>query len=166
MAAMSWKNKTQEGEAMPPLAALRHEMDRLLDTFIREPFGLGAQWPFAARGCTPPIDLGETPEEIIVRAELPGIDPNELEVTIAGGQLVLAGEKKDVAADAERGFYQTESRAGRFRRTIPLSQPVDPDQVQAEYANGVLTIRLKKVAAAAPKRVEVKTRPAEPPPAP
>lgn len=163
MAPMSWKCKTQEGGAMPSLAAMRHEMTRLLDTFVREPFGLGAEWPFGARECTPPIDLSETPEEIIVRSEIPGIDPNELEVTVSGGQLTLAGEKKDVAAAGDRVFHQTESRFGHFRRTISLSQAVDPDQVQAEYANGVLTIRLKKVAAAAPKRVEVKTHTAEPP---
>jgi HSP20 family protein len=129
-------------------------MDRLLDTFIREPLGL--EWPFGQRGCAPSVDLAETNEEVVVRAEIPGIDPDNLEVTVVGGQLVLAGEKKDVSESSGRDFYHTESRFGRFRRTIPLSQAVDAENAEANYTDGVLTIRFKKIPAVAPKRIEVK----------
>jgi len=156
MAFMPWKNKQTENDpSAPSMATLRSEIDRLLDTFIREPFGL--DWSFGQRGLTPPIDLAETTKEVFVRTEIPGVDPNDLEVTFSGGQLVLAGEKKDLAQTSGRDFHHVESRFGRFRRVIPLNQPVDPDRVEAEYANGVLTIRLQKVATAAPKRINVKT---------
>jgi HSP20 family protein len=160
MPRIPWTNK-EVGQSMPSLANLRGEMDRLFENFVREPFGL--EWPFGQRGYAPAVDLGETSDEVVIRAEIPGIDPNDLEVTVAGGQLTLAGEKKDVAATTGRDFYHTESRSGRFRRTIPLTQAVDPGQVEAEYANGVLTIRLKKVPAVAPKRIDVKVREGEPP---
>ncbi len=157
MALIPWKNKQREGgQSTPSLTSLRGEMDRLLDTFVREP--LGWEWPFGPRGCTPSIDLAETNDEFVVRAEIPGMEPDDLEVTVAGGQLVLAGEKRDVSEATGHDFYHTESRFGRFRRAIPLSQAVDPDQVEADYTNGVLTVRLKKVPAVAPKRIDVKIR--------
>jgi len=161
MALISWRSKQREGgQAVPSLTNLRNEMDRLLDTFIREPFGL--EWPFGQRGWAPTVDLAETNEEVLIRAEIPGIEPDDLEVTISGGQLVLAGEKKDVSETGDLDLYHRESRFGQFRRDIPLSQAVDPDQIDADYTNGVLRIRLKKTPAAEPKRIQVKNRHDEP----
>lgn len=160
MARISWRNKQREGSpSVPSLASLRGEMDRLLETFVREPFGL--EWPFGQRSYAPTIDLAENNDEVMIRAEIPGIDPQELEVTVSGGQLVLAGEKRDISESSGQDFYHVESRFGRFRREIPLSQAVDPEGVEADYANGVLTIRLKKIPAAAPKRIDVKTQAGE-----
>ncbi|NUQ64651.1 MAG: Hsp20/alpha crystallin family protein [Pirellulales bacterium] len=157
-----WKTKPREGVSVPTsLANLRSEIDRLLENYVREPLS-SLEWPFGAqRGCIPPLDLAENPEEVVVRMEVPGLDPNEIEITFSGGQLVLAGEKHDVTQTGGRDFYHTESRFGRFRRAIPMPQVIDPEQIEAEYVNGVLTVRLKKAASTPPKRIAVKVREGE-----
>ncbi len=91
-----------------------------------------------------------------VRAELPGIDPKDLDVTVTGNQLVLSGEKKESSEHDGKDFYHSETRYGSFRRMIPLPDGVDTENVDAQYANGVLTLHLKKTAPAAQKRIEVK----------
>jgi HSP20 family protein len=143
---------------MSPLMSLRDEMDRLLDTYVREPMA-AFEWPFGDRPWAPPLDLGESDEEVIVRAEVPGIAPDDIQITVSGGQLTLAGEKKVTTEQGGKDFYQTESRYGTFRRVVPLPDSVDPERVDAEYHNGVLTIRLHKTTGSPPKRVEVKVKP-------
>ena len=159
MSLIPWRGKQREsgpGETSP-LCALRTEIDRLFDSFVRGPFS-GFDWPFGSqRGWLPAVDIAESDEEVTVRAEMPGIAPEDLEVTISGNQLVLAGEKKESTERSGKDFYQTESYSGSFRRSIPLPQAVDPDKVDAEYANGVLLIHLTKSAAAAAKQIHVKT---------
>lgn len=157
------KDKPREGEpSFRSLAGLRSEIDRLLESYVREPLST-IEWPFGAqRGCAPPVDLAENPDEVVVRAEMPGVDPKDIDVTISGGQLILAGEKPDIVQAAGRDFYHTESRFGRFHRAVPLPQAVDPNQVEAEYVHGVLTVRLKKAASLPPRRVEVRLRENEP----
>ena len=140
------------------MLALRNDMDRLFDTFIREPFG-AIDWPFAGQGkWAPAIDIAESDEEITVRAELPGIDPKELDVSISGNQLTLSGEKKESTEDTGKDFHHSESRYGAFRRSVRLPEGIDTRNVDAQYANGVLTLRLKKTPSAAPRRVEVKVK--------
>jgi len=158
MALIPWRNKQKEtsrGE-LSPLTALRSEMDRLFDAFFREPWG-GIDWPFGAgRAWTPAVDVAETEDEVTVRAELPGMDPKELNISLTENQLVLAGEKKEWAERKAKDFYQAETRFGSFRRSIPLPAAVDAEKVEADYANGVVTIRLKKTRRTPPKRIEVK----------
>jgi HSP20 family protein len=160
MSLIPWRNKRREsdqGEASP-LVTLRNEMDRLWDSFMREPLG-ALDWPFGGRGkWTPAIDVGENDEEIVVRAELPGMDPKDLEITITGNQLVLGGEKKEATESKGKDFYHNESRYGSFRRTIPLPDGVDSENAAAQYANGVLTLRLKKTRPTPAKRVEVQVK--------
>ena len=141
-----------------PLANLRSEIDRLFESFLREPFG-AIEWPFGSeRGWAPAVDVAEDGREFTVRAEMPGLDPKDLEVTISGSHLVLAGEKKETTEKEGKDYYHTESRFGSFRRTIPLPDAVDPEHVEAEYTNGVLVIHLKKSPSAATKRIDVKVK--------
>jgi HSP20 family protein len=106
----------------------------------------------------PAIDVAEDDKELTVRAEVPGIDPKDLDVTVAGGQLVLSGEKKESSESKNKGFYQSETRYGSFRRAVPLPEGVDTENVDAQYANGVLTLHLAKTAPAGTKRIEVKVK--------
>jgi len=160
MGLIPWRQKETEigrGE-ISRLAALRSEMDRLLDSFVREPLA-GWEWPFAGgRGWSPALDVAENEREVTVRVEIPGVDPKDLDITVAGGQLTLAGEKKESTEQSGKDFYHTETRYGSFRRSIPLPEAVDPQQVDAEYSNGVLLIRLKKSSSTPSKRIEVKVK--------
>lgn len=158
MALIPWRSKQRQAELTEPspIAALRDEMDRLFESFLREPLGM-VEWPFAGRGrWMPAVDVDEGPDEITVRAEIPGIDPKDLDVTVVGNQLVLSGEKKQSTEQSGRDFYQSEIRFGSFRRSLPLPEGVDTENVDAQYANGVLTLRMKKTEAAAAKRIPIK----------
>ena len=160
MALIPWRNKVRErGPAeTSPLATLRGEIDRLFDSFLREPLA-GLDWPFGSQaGWSPAVDVAEDDEEVTVRAEIPGMDPKDLDVTISGNHLVLAGEKKESAEKKGKGFYHSERRFGAFHRSLPLPEAVDPDNVEAEYANGVLVIRLKKSPSAPVKRIDVQAK--------
>jgi HSP20 family protein len=160
MNLIPWRNKQPEGERgeLSPILALRGEMERLFDSFFREPFG-GMDW--ALRGAdkwAPAVDVAENEKELTVRAELPGIDPKDLEVTVTGNQLVLSGEKRESSEHEGKNFFHSETRYGSFRRAVPLPEGIDTENVDAQYANGVLTLKLQKTAPAATKRIEVKTK--------
>ncbi|NLX97710.1 MAG: Hsp20/alpha crystallin family protein [Rhodopirellula sp.] len=162
------KNKHREGESMASsFANLRGEIDRILESYVREPLS-GIEWPFGLqRGCVPPVDVAENPEEFVIRAEIPGVDPEEIDLTVSGGQLVFSGDKRNVWEGSGKDFFHTECRFGHFRRVIPLPQTVDGENAEAEYVHGVLTVRLKKVASSPPKRVSIKLKQFEAaPPAP
>lgn len=154
------KDKPEEsgrGE-LSPMVALRHEMDRLFDSFFREPIG-ALDWPrWVSDKWLPAVDVAENDKELTIRAELPGIDPKDLDVTVTGSQLVLSGEKRESSEHDEKDFHQCETRYGSFRRVIPLPEGVDTEHVDAQCANGVLTLRLQKTAPTATKRIEVKTK--------
>ena len=165
MSPIPWKCKRPEGrpEETSPITALRSEMERLFNTYVREPWDTAdwsfADWPFGAgTRWSPAVDIAESDREVIVRAELPGIDPDDIEVSVTGNHLVLSGEKKESTEHKGKDFYHAESRFGAFHRSIPLPEAVDPKQVRAEFANGVLTVRLEKSAASVPKRITVKVR--------
>src|SRR3972149_5091364 len=161
MSLIPWRSKQREGipAESSPLASLRTEMDRLFDSFIREPFGM-LDWPAFMGGekWWPAVDVAEAGQGVTVKAEIPGIDPKELDVTVTGNQLVISGEKKESTENKEKGFYHSEARYGSFRRAIPLPEGVDPEHVDANYANGVLTLKLNKTPAAAAKRIEIQVK--------
>jgi HSP20 family protein len=159
MSLIPWRNRREGHETeLSPLVSLRGEMDRLLDSFLRDPFG-AMDWPHWGAGkWSPAIDVAEDDKEVSVRAELPGIDPKDLDVTVVGNQLILSGEKRETSESKEKGVYHSETRYGSFRRTVPLPEGVDTEHVDAEYANGVLTLRLPKTAPANQKRIEVKVK--------
>jgi HSP20 family protein len=133
-------------------------MDRLFDTFIREPFG-PIDWPQWGGGkWSPAVEMAEDEKELTVRAELPGIDPKDLDVSVVDNHLVLTGEKKESSETKEKGVYHSETRYGSFRRTLPLPEGVDTEHADAQYNNGVLTLHLPKTIPAAQKRIEVKVK--------
>lgn len=158
MTLIPWKGKQRQreptGEASP-LAALRNEVDRLFDQFLREPFA-GWEWPFGLGPWSPPVDLAEDEREVLVRAEIPGVDPQQLDLSVLGRELWIAGEKKDPLDRSGKEVHLSEIRYGKFRRSIPLPSEVDTEHVEADYTNGVLTVRLQKLPSAQARRITVK----------
>ena len=104
-------------------------------------------WPLVEGGFTelaPPIDVRETDDAYIVEADLPGIDPNQVEVTIEGRTLTVRGSFTDESERQEGNYLLRERRQGQFMRAIALPAMVDADQVSSSYENGKLTITLPK----------------------
>jgi HSP20 family protein len=113
-------------------------------------------WGLTAWG--PPLDVEETDKEILVRAEIPGVKAEELDLSIANGALVISGEKKESQERKEKGYFHQERRFGSFRREVPLPAAVDEANVEAEYKDGVLHVKLYKAQEALPKRIPVKSK--------
>ena len=126
----------------------RREMDRLFETLA----GAGA---YFGSGVFPPINVTETPERIRVRAELPGIDKDALDVTVENDTLTIAGEREMAREDGEVSFHRREREWGSFRRSFSLPTKIDADKVEARYLDGVLTVDLPKGAEVRPKQITV-----------
>ncbi|MHC4549803.1 MAG: Hsp20/alpha crystallin family protein [Planctomycetota bacterium] len=107
--------------------------------------------PTTTHGWVPALDFAETPEAYVVHVELPGVDPEGVDISIVDDRLELRGLKTVEKKEEQEGWYRLERRQGSFSRTVPLPGHVDTKHVTAEAKNGVLTITL-------PKREEAKAR--------
>jgi HSP20 family protein len=97
---------------------------------------------------TPAVEISETPDELVITAELPGIDADEVHVMVDGDMLTIRGEKKSERREGDdTQFYLVERSYGMFQRSFTLPSTVDPESIVAEFNNGVLTIHLQKLAA-------------------
>ncbi len=135
------------------LGSVRREMDRLFDRFFEG-------WPFRVsaeqRPWAPSVDVSETAKEVVVKAELPGMDPKDIDVSVRGDILSVAGERKQEKEEKGENFHRIESTYGSFSRSIQLPAEVDAGKVNATYKDGVLKITLPKTKEAATKKIEVK----------
>ena len=141
-----------------PVASFRREMDRLFDEFFgseQMPAIFGESW----EGFSPQVDVSETAEEIMVTAELPGMDEKDIDVSLSPGGLTISGEKKEETKVEQENYYRTERTYGSFRRAIPLPTGVDTDHVEAYFQKGVLTVTLPKTAETQErKKIAVQTK--------
>jgi HSP20 family protein len=142
------------------LTRWEREMDRMMDEF----FGrrLRPQWPSIwSRGgdlefTAPVVDVYEEKDDIVVKAELPGMDKDDIEVKISGSALTLKGEKKKEQKIEEKNYYRSERSYGAFLRTVDLPTDVQADKIKASFKNGVLEVRLPKTEEAKKKEIKVK----------
>jgi HSP20 family protein len=140
--------------AAAPVDFLRHEFDALMQQFFGPPLvGEGAMMRPAWE---PRVDVEETDAAVLVKADLPGVDPAEVEVAVVGDALVLRGEKKTEHEEKRQNVYRLERFQGAFYREVPLPVGVDVDKIAATAAKGVLTITIPKKAEVQPKKVAVK----------
>lgn len=134
------------------LRTLPWEPDRLFDRLIGDFWGHpSSRLPGGA-----PLEIVEQDDVLRVAVEVPGIDPNELEISLTGQVLTLAAEKRDDLDEASGRRTYTERQFGSFRRSIELPCPVDADKVTAEHRFGVVTITLHKSDAVRPRKIAVK----------
>ncbi len=158
MSLIPWKGKGREngGTALAPLDEFRHEMNRLFESFFRD-----SGWPTESMGSltswSPSLDVAETDKDVTIRAEIPGVDTKDLNITVDGSRLVISGEKKETSEKKEQSYHRRESYYGRFTRQVELPQGVDTENVEANYKGGVLTVQLKKAPGAAAKKIPVKS---------
>lgn len=156
MNLIPWRNKQSSLAPASSLLELRHEMDRLFDRFFTGgPWGAFDGDGGALAAWSPTLDVDEDEKNITVRAELPGLDPNEIDLTVNGRVLTVSGEKKEETERQEKGYRYSERRFGSFRRSVELPAEVDANAVGAEYRKGVLTVTLPKTAASQARRIQV-----------
>jgi HSP20 family protein len=136
-----------------PFISLRREMDRLLDRFWEPEFpelrSLG-EW-------NPALDVSETKDAVVVKAEVPGMDPKEIQVTLQDQTLAISGERKREEEKKDEHYYRLERSFGTFARSIRLPVPVDPAKVNANFRNGLLTVTLLKTPGARGASIPVKS---------
>ena len=104
----------------------------------------------------PTVDLYEEKDEIVVKAELPGIDKNNIEVNLTDHMLTIKGEKKKEEEVKEKNYYRSERSYGSFLRTLELPKDVHADKVKASFKNGILEVRMPKTEEAKAKEIKVK----------
>jgi Molecular chaperone (small heat shock protein) len=132
-----------------PLFGLRREIDKLFE----DTFGRG---PAARNEWTPAVDIRETDAELTLAVELPGIQPENVEVSAVDGVLTIQGERADDRKEGEDGrYYLVERNHGSFMRRFQLPQGVDSEKILADVENGILQIHIPKAALAKPKKIQV-----------
>jgi len=157
MNLIPWRNKRDNGHGgMTSPSDFRTDLDQLFDSFLSG-FSLGGNGFGALGPVTPALDVRETDDEVTIKAEIPGIKPEDLDITVTGNVLTLSGEKREETERKAKDVYHAERRFGSFRRSLTLPSAVDPRNVAAHYENGVVTIGLKKRPEAMSKRIPVKS---------
>ena len=107
------------------------------------------------KGVTPAFDISETDKDVHVKAELPGMDPNQIEITLTGDILTIKGEKKEEKEEKSQNFHRRERRYGSFSRSFRLPVEVKADSINAGYKDGVLTVTMPKADDEKARRIEV-----------
>jgi HSP20 family protein len=133
------------------LEPFRKEMEEVMERF----FGDEAVTRLPARTWAPRVDVEETDREILVKADLPGVDPKAVEVSVENGVLTVRGEKKEEKEERKKNYHRVERFAGSFYRAIPLPAGADAEKVTATSANGVVTVTIPKKPEAQPKKITV-----------
>jgi HSP20 family protein len=147
MALIRWEPVTE-------LNAIQNEMNRLFNTFV-DPSAPSGRGNGTTRRWLPPMDLVETPDHYVLRADLPGLSDGDVNVQLEANVLTISGERKAEHEDQQEGYYRLERAFGTFSRSLTLPDGVDPDAVQAHFDRGVLEIRVPKPEQKKPKTVQI-----------
>ena len=132
---------------------MKREMERVWDTFlegdVRKESKKDSVW-------LPSVDVSETKNDVVVKAELPGMDPKDIEVTLSDGHLMIKGQKKHEKEEKDEDYHFVERSYGSFVRAVHLPKEVKHDKISASYKNGVLKVVLPKSEEAKTKEVKIK----------
>ncbi|MDZ8050709.1 MAG: Hsp20/alpha crystallin family protein [Aulosira sp. ZfuVER01] len=130
------------------METLRRQMDKMFDE-------LGSVNAQIAQTWTPAIELQDTNESLILRAEIPGIEGKDLDIHVTREAVSIAGETRQERKTQQKGYFRSEFRYGKFQRIVSLPVPIKNDQVQADLKNGILTLTLPKVEEVKQKVVKI-----------
>ncbi|HZP36145.1 MAG TPA: Hsp20/alpha crystallin family protein [Methylomirabilota bacterium] len=133
---------------------IQTQMNRLFDNFFGQPASSGM--PDQVRA--PVADMYETRNEVVVTAELPGLDEKDIHLSITGDLLTIQGERQWTGEGQETSYYRRERWFGKFQRSFTLPMPVQANQVKATYRDGVLTVTLPKADEIKPKEIKIEAR--------
>jgi len=146
MSLMRWRPSRE-------LSTIREEMNRLFDEFFtgspeRRRELLEGEW-------APSVDIAETDENVVVTAELPGVNQDEVNISVINNVLTLKGEKKEEKEIKKENYHRIERNYGSFQRSVSLPTGVQADKAKATYKDGVLTITIPKAEEAKPKSIKI-----------
>ncbi len=148
-------NELTKWQPFREMSRLRREMDRFWEDFFgpgpRMPRGWNEEW-------IPAVDVAESPEKVTVKAEVPGLDPKEIDISLVGDLLTIKGEKKSEREEKKENYHLVERSYGSFSRALRLPAVVDADKIEASYDKGVLTVTCPKKEPVKPKAITVKTK--------
>ncbi len=138
--------------------SLRDAMDRLFDESFWAPFGLldGRRERRHMGRLMPRVDISETDTEVKLRAEIPGVDPEKLDIEVTEDTITLSGKTERSEEEKKENYYRAERYVGEFSREFMLPCRIEPDKVEARAKNGVITISLQKQASEQRKKVQVR----------
>ncbi len=144
-----------------PLTELERELDRSLNGLFNRPLGLRPIWDdinSEALGWQPPVNVYEDKDHLAIEAQLPGIDLNDIELSVKEQTLHLRGERKAEAGKSKEGYHVREAHYGNFSRSFSLPSTVNPDEAKATYDKGVLTITIPKQEKAKPRTIQIEAK--------
>lgn len=151
MRLMRWQRPETNWAPLDQWTNLRDEINRLFDL----PFGNGGH-ESEFFGWAPAVDLYEDRDSLVVKAELPGMKKEDIDISLHQGTLVISGERKTESEEQEGESSRSERFFGRFQRALELPKPVNPEQVTAIYKDGILTVKLAKTEESKPRQIAVK----------
>jgi HSP20 family protein len=136
------------------MMTLREAMDRLFDDAFTRPLSVRDGWSMA----TPAIDMYQTDNEVVVKASIPGMKAEEVQINVTGDILTLKGDIKQENEQKDRSWHIREQRFGSFERSVVLPTDVKSDKAEAVFENGILTITLPKADEVKPKTINIKAK--------
>jgi HSP20 family protein len=137
------------------MMSLREAMDRLFEESFVRPRGVLAPVEGAA---TLALDVLESDDDVTVRASIPGVNPDDIDISVTGDVLTIKGETSEEREEKQGNYHLRERRYGAFQRSVNLPAPVNTDKAEAEFKNGVLTLTLPKVEEVKPKSIKIRAR--------
>jgi HSP20 family protein len=135
------------------LASLQHRLNRAFDTTLARPER--SEEELLTGAWAPPVDILETKEKTILKAELPGFDENQIHLHFEDGILSLEGERKFEKENADENYHRVERSYGRFVRSFTIPSSVDNEKISAAFHNGILTVELPKREETKPKQIKI-----------
>ena len=141
-------------EPVAELGTIQNEMNRLFNTFFEQP-GQTGRGNGMTRRWLPPMDLVETADQYVLRADLPGLSDGDVNVQLEDNVLTISGERKTQHEQHEEGYYRIERGFGSFARSLTLPDGIDPDGVQAHFDRGVLEVQIPKPEQRKPRQVQI-----------
>lgn len=137
------------------LTPFRQEMEDVFQRFFGEPLEETSK---SITAWTPRVDVEETDKEILVKADLPGVEAKDVEISVSDGALILKGEKKEEREEKKKNYHCVERFVGKFYRELALPPSADADKIAATSAKGVITVTIPKKPEAQPKKISVKAQ--------
>ncbi len=152
MQIVPWR-KRDAWQPFREIESLQSEMNRLFDLSM-------GRWPLKSTGLmegawSPAVDVFDSKDTVVVKADIPGMKKEDIDISVHGDVLTIKGEKKGETRSEDKGFVKTERFYGSFNRALALPSEVDADKVKASYSGGVLEISLPKKEGSKPKQIKV-----------